>query len=101
MSSIVHSLVRINKLGLNEYLSLKNNFGEARQELKFLVPRNLMPQIVDFLSENYSLCLSADSQMTHFYLSKYFVELHNGKISLESEINQGSTFTVELPMEGL
>ncbi|MCB0415138.1 MAG: CHASE2 domain-containing protein [Bdellovibrionales bacterium] len=35
------------------------------------------------------------------YLSKYFVELHNGKISLESEINQGSTFTVELPMEGL
>lgn len=72
MSSIVHSLVRINKLGLNEYLSLKNNFGEARQELKFLVPRNLMPEIIDFLSGNFDLCLSGNNQMTHSYLSKYF-----------------------------
>lgn len=72
MSSIVHSLVRINKLNLNEYLSRKDNFGESRQELKFLVPRSLMPQIVDYLSGTYDLCLSADNQMTHAYMSKYF-----------------------------
>jgi signal transduction histidine kinase len=32
------------------------------------------------------------------YLSKYFVELHKGSISVESSEGQGSTFTVELPV---
>lgn len=33
------------------------------------------------------------------YLSKYFVELHSGAITVESRPNQGSTFTVFLPYE--
>ncbi len=33
------------------------------------------------------------------YLAKYFVELHKGSISVESEFGRGSTFTVELPMQ--
>jgi two-component system, OmpR family, phosphate regulon sensor histidine kinase PhoR len=33
------------------------------------------------------------------YLSKYFIELHGGKISLQSTINQGTTFLIELPIE--
>jgi signal transduction histidine kinase len=32
------------------------------------------------------------------YLAKYFVELHNGRIEVESELEKGSTFTVRLPM---
>ena len=32
------------------------------------------------------------------YLVKYFVELHNGRVEVESELNKGSTFTVRLPM---
>lgn len=32
------------------------------------------------------------------YLVKYFVELHNGSIEVESEVDKGSTFTVRLPM---
>lgn len=31
------------------------------------------------------------------FLAKYFVELHRGRIEVESEINKGSTFTVFLP----
>lgn len=33
------------------------------------------------------------------YLAKYFVELHKGQISVESLPQQGSTFTVNLPMD--
>jgi signal transduction histidine kinase len=32
------------------------------------------------------------------YLAKYFVDLHHGRIEVESEIGKGSTFTVRLPM---
>lgn len=32
------------------------------------------------------------------YLSRYFVELHNGRLEVESELDKGSTFTVRLPM---
>lgn len=33
------------------------------------------------------------------YLAKYFVELHNGRIEVESELEKGSTFSVRLPMD--
>ncbi len=32
------------------------------------------------------------------YLAKYFVELHQGRIDVESSVGQGSTFIVELPV---
>ncbi|OFZ18428.1 MAG: hypothetical protein A2Z20_04400 [Bdellovibrionales bacterium RBG_16_40_8] len=32
------------------------------------------------------------------FLSRYFIDLHHGAISVESETGTGSTFTVELPM---
>lgn len=33
------------------------------------------------------------------YLVKYFVELHGGQISVQSELNKGTQFTVKLPIE--
>lgn len=32
------------------------------------------------------------------YLSNYFVKLHQGQLTVESEVNLGTTFTVELPI---
>jgi signal transduction histidine kinase len=34
------------------------------------------------------------------YLAQYFVQLHSGNISVDSRLGQGSTFTVELPING-
>lgn len=34
------------------------------------------------------------------YLAKYFVELHHGTLMVESEPQQGSTFSVHLPLDG-
>ena len=33
------------------------------------------------------------------YLAQYFVNLHEGEILIESELNKGSTFQVELPTQ--
>lgn len=33
------------------------------------------------------------------FLTHYFVELHKGRITVESEVNVGTTFTVELPIK--
>jgi signal transduction histidine kinase len=33
------------------------------------------------------------------YLAKYFVELHKGRITVDSTLGQGTTFTVELPAD--
>ncbi len=35
------------------------------------------------------------------YLAKYFVELHGGTLTVESEIERGSTFTVTLPVQSI
>jgi signal transduction histidine kinase len=32
-------------------------------------------------------------------ITKELVELHGGKISIESKVNEGSTFIIELPFE--
>jgi signal transduction histidine kinase len=32
------------------------------------------------------------------YLAKYFIELHGGKVEVESELKKGSRFTIELPL---
>ena len=34
------------------------------------------------------------------FLAKYFVELHDGRIEVESVVDRGSTFTVRVPMGG-
>ncbi|HWU42472.1 MAG TPA: ATP-binding protein, partial [Bdellovibrio sp.] len=33
------------------------------------------------------------------YLVKYFIELHGGKVTMESKVSQGTTVTFTLPLE--
>ncbi len=34
------------------------------------------------------------------YISKSFVEVHGGTLSVKSKLGKGSTFTIQLPIEG-
>jgi two-component system, cell cycle sensor histidine kinase PleC len=63
------------------------------------IPKNMHSAIFErFRQANNSL--SKDSQGSGIGLSlvKTFVELHNGAISLNSEVNKGSEFIIELPI---
>ena len=50
-----------------------------------------------FYQEDKSLSRNAEGTGLGLSLIKSLVELHNGNISVESEINKGSIFKVELP----
>jgi signal transduction histidine kinase len=64
------------------------------------IPSDELP----FVFEKFYRSKNAKSSATKgsglgLYLAKYFVELHAGSISVDSDPGQGSTFTVELPMQ--
>ena len=48
-----------------------------------------------------SLTRNADGSGIGLSIVKSIVELHNGKIYVDSKVNEGSTFTVELPVRVL
>ena len=63
------------------------------------IPQKEIPEL---FSKFYRAEAARDSKVKGsglgLYLSNYFVKLHQGQISVESEPQEGSTFTVELPM---
>ncbi|HMN67230.1 MAG TPA: CHASE2 and HATPase_c domain-containing protein [Bdellovibrionales bacterium] len=62
------------------------------------IPREDLPRVFDrFYRAKNSRTVTAGNGLG-LYLAKYFVELHNGRIDVESQIDKGSTFTVRLPM---
>lgn len=54
-----------------------------------------------FYQEDKSLSRNAEGSGIGLSLVKSFVEMHDGKISVESEINKGSTFTIKLPSRAI
>ncbi|MBF9000492.1 ATP-binding protein [Vibrio nitrifigilis] len=61
----------------------------------------------DRIEQLFSPFIQADNSITRTYggtglgltITKHLVELMNGKISVESKVNQGSTFTIMLPLK--
>ncbi|MCB0349971.1 MAG: CHASE2 domain-containing protein [Bdellovibrionales bacterium] len=63
------------------------------------IPKNEQPQLFSkFYRSRNVRDGSIKGSGLGLYLSRYFVNLHKGAITVESEPNKGSTFTVELPM---
>jgi hypothetical protein len=63
------------------------------------IPTDELPNIfMKFFRSKYAKTSPIKGSGLGLYLAKYFVELHQGSISVESAHGQGSTFTVELPI---
>lgn len=62
------------------------------------IPKDELPHIFMkfFRSKNAKTSVIKGSGLG-LYLAEYFIELHKGTITVESELNQGSTFTIEIP----
>jgi signal transduction histidine kinase len=63
------------------------------------IPEDELPHVFEkfYRSKNAKTSLIKGSGLG-LYLAKYFVELHRGTISVDSHSGEGSTFTVELPV---
>lgn len=63
------------------------------------IPRDELPNLFSkFYRARSAVHSDVKGSGLGLYLSRYFVDLHKGKIIVESEPERGSTFTVELPM---
>lgn len=63
------------------------------------IPKNDLPMVFDkFFRSRNARNSEANGSGLGLYLVKYFVELHEGEVDVESESGKGSTFTVTLPM---
>lgn len=64
------------------------------------IPNDELPHIfMKFFRSNNAKSSPIKGSGLGLYLARYFTELHGGRISVESSYGQGSTFTVELPLQ--
>ncbi len=61
-------------------------------------PEDLANAFTKFYRSRQATSSSVKGSGLGLFLAKYFVDLHQGRISVESQLNQGSTFYIELPM---
>jgi signal transduction histidine kinase len=63
------------------------------------ISSNDIPFLFDKFYRGKNSSISQQGSGLGLYLVKYFIELHEGRIHVESVLNQGTHFTVWLPME--
>ncbi len=62
------------------------------------IPREDLNHVFDRFYRARNTRVNTQGNGIGLFLAKYFIELHNGRIEVESEIDKGSTFTIRLPM---
>lgn len=67
-------------------------YGIPEQDLPFLFTK--------FFRGSQAKSTSIKGSGLGLYLTQYFIQLHGGRVSVESEVSLGTTFTVDLPITG-
>lgn len=63
------------------------------------IPAEDLPHVFDRFYRARNSRANTPGNGLGLYLARYFVELHNGRIEVESLLDKGSTFIVHLPMD--
>jgi signal transduction histidine kinase len=64
------------------------------------IPEDELPYVFEkFYRSKNAKSSSIKGSGLGLYLAKYFVELHRGSLSVDSQTGEGSTFSVELPLD--
>ncbi|WP_242835319.1 PAS domain-containing sensor histidine kinase [Ruminiclostridium papyrosolvens] len=100
--NLISNAVKFNNSGREIYVSI----ADATDNVKISVKDNGIgislenqPLIFDrFIQVDKSLTRQHEGSGMGLTITKYLVELHKGTITLESEPNKGSTFTITLPV---
>jgi signal transduction histidine kinase len=102
-SNLLENAIKYSKPDSKILVSTEENNGEIVVQISdqgFGIPDDELQNIfMKFYRSKEANASKIKGTGVGLYLAKYFVELHNGKIEVESKINQGSTFTVNLPMD--
>ena len=100
--NLVENAIKYSPEGSNILVSTEEVNGKVAVQVAdqgIGIPQDEIPSL---FSKFYRAEAARDSKVKGsglgLYLSNYFVQLHQGQISVESEPQEGSTFTVELPM---
>lgn len=100
LSNLISNAIKFNKRG--GFVKITTNQDET--ETKIIVEDNGIGMSEDKLEHIFDKYVSYAKRFRQLgtglglYVAKKIIEAHGGKISVESEVDKGSAFTIELPM---
>jgi len=103
ISNLIENAIKYSPNGAKVLVTTEENNGQVVLQVADQgvgIPKEEIPNIfLKFYRSNEAKNSTVKGTGLGLYLAKYFVQLHRGEIVVESEYQQGSTFTIKLPME--
>ncbi|ASU34097.1 tetratricopeptide repeat-containing sensor histidine kinase [Mucilaginibacter xinganensis] len=102
MSNLIINAIKFSPIGSTICVNIAKNKDKLRISVKDLgigIPENIGNNVFNTFTESKRTGTSGEKSFgLGLSISKQIIELHNGKIWFESEVNNGTTFFIELPV---
>ena len=100
--NLLSNSIKFTPNGGSIYVNIKANTNEVIIEIKDTgigIPKDQIENIFDrFHQVNSSFCRHTEGSGLGLYIVKNLIQLHNGKIIVDSTYGKGTTFTIYLPI---